>query len=180
MPHIVIDNGLPGIRGLLVQYPGTGAALSGLAETLLRSGQSPLTRGERELIAAYVSHLNRTRFCAESHSAFAAVQLDGGAVVVGAVLADVASAPVPSLLKALLGIAAEVQAQAAPVCGEAIAAARAEGATDAHIHDTVLISAAFAMFNRYVSALATEVPRDPAYYDVMADVIVEEGYEAVL
>ncbi|MFE0645646.1 carboxymuconolactone decarboxylase family protein [Streptomyces sp. NPDC058877] len=180
MPHIEIANDLPGISGLMAQRPDTGKVLSAVVETLLRSGPSPLSRGERELIAAYVSHLNRTDFCADSHGAFAAAQLDGGAELVDAVRADVATASVSPLLKALLGVAAEVQAKAAPVTDEAIAAARAAGATDTHLHDTVLIAAAFSMFNRYVNGLATDVPADPAFYDVAAELIVEHGYGAAL
>ncbi|MFB7300505.1 carboxymuconolactone decarboxylase family protein [Streptomyces rubiginosohelvolus] len=176
MPHIEITNDLPGISGLMVQRPDTASVLNQVAETLLRSGSSPLDRGERELIAAYVSHLNRTPFCAGSHSAFAAAQLDGGQPLVASVLADPGTAEISPLLRALLRVAAEVQEAAAPVSDKAVAAARAEGATDAHIHDTVLIAAAFAMFNRYVSGLATEVPSDPAYYAAGADRIVNHGY----
>ena len=178
MAHITLDNDLPGISGLMAQRPDTGAPLNRLAETLLRSGESPLTRGERELIAAYVSHLNSTPFCARSHSAFAAAQLEGGADVVGAVLADPEGAPVSARLKSLLRVAAEVQAHARPVSDETVRAARAEGATDAHLHDTVLIAAAFCMYNRYVSGLATDAPSDPAYYDITADFIVRHGYGA--
>lgn len=177
MPHIEITHGLPGISGLFAQRPDTAAVLSRLAETLLR-GASPLGRGERELIAAHVSNLNCTAFCSDSHSAFAAAQLDGGAGLVASVLADVDTAPVTPLVRALLKVAAEVQTKAAPVSDEAIAAARAEGATDTHIHDTVLIAAAFAMFNRYVSGLATDVPADPSFYDAAAELIVNHGYEA--
>lgn len=179
MAHITIDNDLPGISGLMAQRPDTGAPLTQLAETLLR-GDSPLTRGERELIAAYVSHLNSTPFCARSHGAFAAAQLEGGADVVGAVLADPEGAPVSALLKSLLRIAAEVRDGARPVSDEAVRAARAEGATDTHLHDTVLIAAAFCMYNRYVSGLATDAALDPAYYDVAADIIVNHGYGAAL
>ncbi|PKW00278.1 uncharacterized peroxidase-related enzyme [Streptomyces sp. 1222.5] len=178
VPHIELTNDLPGISGLFAQRPDTAGVLSQVAETLLRSGSSPLSRGERELIAAYVSNLNCTEFCAGSHSAFAAAQLDGGAELVAAVLADPGTAPISPLLRALLAVAAEVQEKAAPVSDKAVAAARAEGATDAHIHDTVLIAAAFAMFNRYVNGLATEVPSDPAFYDVAAGLIVEHGYGA--
>ena len=178
MPHIELTNDLPGISGLFAQRPDTAGVLSQVAETLLRSGSSPLSRGERELIAAYVSSLNCTDFCAGSHSAFAAAQLEGGAELVAAVLADPGTAPISPLLRSLLAVAAEVQAKAAPVSDKAIEAARAEGATDTHIHDTVLIAAAFAMFNRYVNGLATEVPSDPAFYDVAAELIVEHGYGA--
>jgi alkylhydroperoxidase family enzyme len=62
------------------------------------------------------------------------------------------------------------------VSTEDVEAARAEGATDVEIHDTVLIAAAFSMFNRYVDGLATLTPDDPAEYDEMAHVIVEQGY----
>ena len=54
MPHITMNSGEPGIRGLLRFRPETGRPLSELAEVLLR-GPGPLTRGERELIAAHVS-----------------------------------------------------------------------------------------------------------------------------
>ncbi|OKK14248.1 alkylhydroperoxidase [Streptomyces sp. CB00455] len=175
MPHIEIANDLPGISGLMVQRPDTAAPLNAIANALLR-GESPLSRGERELIAAYVSELNRTRFCSDSHSAFAAAQLEGGRDLVAAVLADPQSAPISPLLRALLRIAAEVQELARPVSDEAVAAARAQGAGDAEIHDTVLIAAAFCMFNRYVNGLATVLPDDASHYTAVAERIVSRGY----
>ena len=59
-----------------------------------------------------------------------------------------------------------------------VAAAREAGATDAEIHDTVLIAAAFCLFNRYVDGLATTLPEDPAGYAAMAELIVSVGYGA--
>lgn len=87
MPHITLANDLPGIRGLMTDRPDTAIPLNDLADTLLR-GPSPLTRGERELIAAYVSELNATRFCADTHGAAAAAQLEGGTALVKAVRHD--------------------------------------------------------------------------------------------
>lgn len=75
-------------------------------------------------------------------------------------------------------MAAEVQGAARPVSDEAIAAARAEGVDDTDLHDTVLIAAAFCMYNRYVSCLATELPKDDAYYQYAARRIVTDGYRA--
>ncbi|MCY0942985.1 carboxymuconolactone decarboxylase family protein [Streptomyces antarcticus] len=175
MPHITIVSDLPGIRGLMSDHPDSAAPLNAVADTLLR-GPSPLPSGERELIATYVSELNRTRFCSDTHGAAAAAQLDGGADLVKAVQHDVDSASLSPLLRALLWIAAEVQAQAAPVSDEAIAAARAEGATDGHLHDTVLIAAAFCMYNRYVSCLATALPAEPGYYEEAGRRITTHGY----
>ncbi|MFD4656631.1 carboxymuconolactone decarboxylase family protein [Kitasatospora sp. NPDC058444] len=175
MPHIAIDNGQPGISGLLALRPDTAAPLGMLADALLRD-PAPMSRGERELVAAYVSRLNGTRFCEGSHSAFAAAQLDGGEELVKAALTDPSSAPLTERMRALLRIAAEVQKQAKPVSREAVAAARAAGAGDTEIHDTVLIAAAFCMYNRYVDALDTDLPEDPGYYAEGAKRIVEAGY----
>jgi uncharacterized peroxidase-related enzyme len=175
MPHIELATGTPGIRGLFQYRPETGRHLQGLVEVLLR-GPSTLARGERELIAAYVSTLNDCRFCASSHSACAAAQLPKGMPLVDQVHADAERAPISPKLKALLRIAAAVRRGGTEVTDEHVAAARAEGATDVEIHDTVLIAAAFCMFNRYVDGLATVTPDDPAAYAQMAKVIVEQGY----
>jgi uncharacterized peroxidase-related enzyme len=177
--HIDLSNDLPGIAGLMAFRPETARPLSALAETLLRADNS-LTRGEREAIAAYVSYLNECRFCERSHSAFAARQLPGGYDVVERIKRGPHDAPVGPRLRALLKIAASVQHSGRAVTEADIEAARAAGATDIEIHDTVLIAAAFCMYNRYVDGLATWAPDAREAYDEMAEVIVEHGYEASL
>jgi uncharacterized peroxidase-related enzyme len=175
MPHIALNSAEPGIRGLLRYRPETARPLSELAEVLLR-GPSTLTRGERELIAAHVSALNDCRYCTSSHSACAAAQLPGGMALVEQVRTDPGTAPVPAKLKALLTIASAVRDSGRAVTAEQVAAARAAGATDVEIHDTVLIAAAFCMFNRYVDGLATTSPDDPAVYAAGAQRLVTQGY----
>ncbi|GLW09377.1 carboxymuconolactone decarboxylase [Microtetraspora sp. NBRC 13810] len=175
MPHIALPDETPGIAGLFAFRPETAGPLTALAETLLR-GPNSLSRGERELIAAYVSSLNACRFCASSHAAFAAAQLPEGRQLVDQVCADPHTAPVSPKLGALLRIAASVQRDGRSVSEDEVAAARKEGATDVEIHDTVLIAAAFCMFNRYVDGLAATVPEDPAAYAAMAERIVTHGY----
>jgi uncharacterized peroxidase-related enzyme len=173
--HIDLGNQIPGIRGLFEYRTDTGAVLSDLGEALLR-GDGTLSRGERELIAAYVSHLNECRYCAGSHGACAAAQLPGGAGQVEATLADPGAAPVSAKLRALLHVAARVQDSGRAVTEQDVAAARAEGATDREIHDAVLIAAAFCMFNRYVDGLAALTPQDPAYYAATGRRLAEHGY----
>jgi uncharacterized peroxidase-related enzyme len=175
MAHIDLGSDLPGITGLFAFRPETARPLCDLAETLLRNDNA-LTRGERELIAAYVSELNACRFCCDSHSAFAAAQLESGAVVVEAVKRDPTTAPVSEKLRALLVIARQVQQSGRAVTPADVAAARAAGASDVEIHDTVLIAAAFCMFNRYVDGLATWAPQDTSAYDAVAERIVTQGY----
>jgi uncharacterized peroxidase-related enzyme len=176
-PHIALDTDEPGIRGLFRFRPETAFPMNQLVEVLL-CGDSTMTRGERELIAAYVSSLNECRFCFYTHAAFAAVRLDEGMTLVREVCADLDTAPVTDKMKALLRIAASVQRGGRSVSDEQVADARAAGATDLEIHDSVLIAAAFCMFNRYVDGLATFAPDDPEVYAERAR--RTEGYVAVL
>ena len=107
MPHIDLPEDVPGIRSAMMFRPETAAPLSQLAEVLLR-GDNTLSRGERELIAAYVSNLNECAFCQTSHSTFAAKQLDGGMELVDQVKRDLDGAPISDKMRALLGIAGKV------------------------------------------------------------------------
>ncbi|GAA0404014.1 carboxymuconolactone decarboxylase [Acrocarpospora corrugata] len=179
MPHITLTSGEPGIRGLFRFRPETARPLNELVESLLRADNT-LSRGERELIAAYVSALNECRYCFSSHAAYAAAQLEGGMALVEQVRADVGAAPISVKMKALLAIAASVQQGGLNVTEKLVAAARETGATDVEIHDTVLIAAAFCMFNRYVDGLATIAPDDPDSYAVRAERIVSIGYLGLL
>jgi len=174
--HIELGNDGPGIRGLLAYRPESARPITELCEMLLR-GDNTLSRGERELIAAYVSRLNECDFCANSHGVCAALQLPGGAEQVGQVLSGAPGGePVSGKLSALLDIAGLVQLGGRMVTEESVAKARAAGATDVEIHDTVLIAAAFCMLNRYVDGLAAPTPGDPAQYAAMGDRLVREGY----
>jgi uncharacterized peroxidase-related enzyme len=179
MPHIDLGSHAPGILGLFEYRPETVRPLSGLAEILLR-GPSILSRGERELIESYVSALNECSFCTNSHAAFAADQLPGGMTLVDQVRADPGNAPITPKLLALLRIAAAVQSGGKNVSEGNVAAAREAGATDLEIHDTVLIAAAFCMYNRYVDGMSTAVAEDLADYAAVAEVIVNAGYTAGL
>lgn len=178
MPHIDLPEGVPGIIGPMMFRPETAKPMNELVEVLLRddNSQNSLSRGERELIAAYVSKLNQTVFCEKAHSAFAALQLDEDWELVESVKKDPETADVSPKLKALLTIAGKVQRSGLDVTEADIAAARAEGATDVELHDTVLIAAAFCMYNRYVDGLATWAPEDHEMYVANGRNIVENGY----
>jgi glutamate synthase domain-containing protein 2 len=79
-------------------------------------------------------------------------------------------------LKALLVIASKVQRGGKHVTAEDVAHARSLGATDVEIHDTVLIAAAFCMYNRYVDGLATVQPRDERMYRERGKLVARDGY----
>ena len=168
MAHIKVDENIPGIRSLVLFRPETGKPLYDLAQVLLR-GPSPLSEAERELIAAYVSHRNECMFCMSSHAAAARCLYGPDKNLVDEVLHDMQQSGVSDKIKALLQIAGKVQVLGKEVTPQDVAAARALGADDREIHDTVLIAAAFSMFNRYVDGLASFTPTDPAVYEAMGE-----------
>lgn len=177
MAYIQVPEDLPGIRGLLAFRPETAKPLSELADTLLHRPNS-LSRGERELIAAYVSHLNDCAYCHTSHAAIAACHLQDETLVTS-VMTSPERANVSRKLKALLALAGKVQQGGRAVRPEDIDRARQAEATDAEIHDTVLIAAAFCMFNRYVDGLGTWTLGDPEGYRERARFVATHGYSAV-
>jgi uncharacterized peroxidase-related enzyme len=175
MPHIALPEGLPGITGGFAFRPETAKPMRELAHVLLH-GPSTLTGGERELIATYVSSQNDCYFCQTSHGAAAAAHLGKDAGLVEKVKSDFLQSPVSDKLKALLLIASQVQKGGKQVTAESVEAARQQGATDLEIHDTVLIAAAFCMYNRYVDGLDTWQPQDPAMYSGMGEHLATHGY----
>ena len=63
-------------------------------------------------------------------------------------------------------------------CSADFGIACSNGATDREIHDTVLIAAAFCMYNRYVDGLGTWTPREETVYDEIGHRRAERGYVA--
>jgi uncharacterized peroxidase-related enzyme len=178
MPHIQLPPDLPGIRGAMAFRPETARPLNALVEILLQ-GENTLTRGERELIATYVSSRNCTQYCHSIHGAIAAAHLGGNEALVKQVKTNFLEAEISPKLKALLAIAGKVQQDGKLVTSGDAEAARRAGATDVEIHDTVLIAAAFCMYNRYVDGLGTVQPDDEAFYRERGKRVAREGYVKV-
>src|SRR5678815_2498988 len=176
MAHIDLKNELPGIRGPMAFRPQTAKPLNALAEILLRDDNNTLTRGERELIGAYVSSLNDCFFCQNVHGAMAQYYMNCDMQFIDEIKRDYQSTNISEKLKALLSIAASVQKSGKNVTPDQIENAKELGATDKEIHDTVLIAAAFCMFNRYVDGLNTWAPQDRQVYVDRAKMRAEEGY----
>jgi uncharacterized peroxidase-related enzyme len=178
MAHIALEKGVPGIVSAFGFRPETAKPMRELAEILLR-GPNSLTSAEREAIAAFVSNGNECRFCQLSHSA-AAAEHRGGCEAdykwIEEVKANPDAADVSPKLRALLRIADKVREGGKKVTTADIASARKQGATDTEIHDTVLIAAAFSMYNRYVDGLATFQPEGMAAYKPMGKRMANEGY----
>jgi uncharacterized peroxidase-related enzyme len=157
--------------------PETAQPINELVNVLLR-GPHSLSPGERELIATAVSSDNECRYCQTIHGAVAAHHLNGNEALVAQVKADARHAPISEKLKALLAIASQTAQGGKHVTADAVAHARAHGATDLEIHDTILIAAVFCMCNRYVDGLATSAPDDADFYRQRAAIVAANGYAA--
>jgi uncharacterized peroxidase-related enzyme len=176
MAHIELNNDQPGIRGPMTYSPETARPMNELAEILLRSENNSLTKGERELIGTYVSYLNDCFFCQSVHGAMAGHYMACDIEQIEAFKRDYEHSDLSDKMKSLLAIAGAVQKGGKHVTKAQVERAKLNGATDKEIHDTVLIAAAFCMFNRYVDGLGTDAPRDTAFYVNRAPVRAEIGY----
>lgn len=174
--HITLPEGVPGIIGPMMAYPETAKILNELAEKILVQDSPTFSKAEREMVAGYVSYLNQCVFCSESHGAVADFHFDRPGLS-RKVWENLESSSLPEKLKALLKIAASVQKTPARVDADTMENARKLGASDSDIHDTVLIAAAFCMFNRYVDGLNTLTPpRGHGAYQEMGRMLGERGY----
>lgn len=176
MAHIDLNNDLPGIRGPMAYRPETAKPLNELAEILLRDDNNTLSRGDRELIGAYVSYLNDCFFCQNVHGAMAQHYMQCDMHFIDSIKQDFTTAAISGKMKSLLAIAAAVQKGGRYVTAALIEQAKEQEATDREIHDTVLIAAAFCMFNRYVDGLGTFAPPDRQLYINRAPQRAAEGY----
>lgn len=175
MPYIKTPDDVPGIRGLMNFRPDAALALNQLVQVLLVDDAS-MSRSERELIASFVSNKNECTFCMRTHGAIAAHLPGCDDEKVKAVWSDYNTAPISDKMRALLKIADKVRINGKQVTLDDINNARDYGATDMDIHDTVLIAAAFCMFNRYVDGLGATTPNDPASYELVGEQRAREGY----
>lgn len=176
MAFIDLQNELPGIRGPMIYRPETGTILNELAEVLLHDDDNTLSRGDREMIGAYTSYLNDCFFCQNVHGAMAQHYYECNMQFIDDIKKDFLSADISDKLKSLLTIAGSVQKGGRNVTAVQIEEAKKLGATDREIHDTVLIAAAFCMYNRYVDGLNTWAPTDRQVYVDRAPMRAREGY----
>jgi uncharacterized peroxidase-related enzyme len=175
---VPLKEGLPGIRGPMVFSPETSNPLGELVQVLL-TGPHSLTPAEREMIATYVSSQNDCYYCQTCHGSTAAQHLGGSDSdyeLIAQIKQNYEATPISAKMKALLAIAGKVQRGGKHVTAEDIERARQQEATDKEIHDTVLIAAAFCMFNRYVDGLGTWQPTDPEIYREIGQQTSQLGY----
>jgi uncharacterized peroxidase-related enzyme len=157
-------------------FPASAAPLLELHEALMR-GPSPLSAGERELIAAYVSALNACAYCAGVHGATAAAfGLDVG--FLQSMTEDLEAAPVDAKLRPLLRVVAKLTrtpSRMAPQHAEAVLAA---GWPEQALYDAVAICALYSYMNRLVEGLGIRAEAD--YVAAAGQRLHDSGYAAMI
>lgn len=133
---------------LFAQFPATIAPLLEFHDRLLR-GPSDLSRGERELIAAYVSGLNSCAFCLGAHQIYAkAFGIDPA--LIDALLEDPETAPIEPRLRPLLAYARQLTDEPSRITEGHASAVYDAGWSEGALFDAIQTCALFNFMNRIV------------------------------
>ncbi len=153
-------------------FPETSKPLIEFHEALLR-GPSPFTAAERELIAAYVSGLNRCRYCHGVHTA-TAERLGVPQGAVQRLVESIDAAPVPNKMKPILRYAQKLTREPNGITKIDADAVLAAGWDETALYHTVAVTALFNFMNRLVEGLGIEL--DPAYVKPASQRLADRGY----
>jgi uncharacterized peroxidase-related enzyme len=157
-------------------FPQTSAPLVEFHEALLRA-PSPFTAAERELIAAYVSGLNRCDYCHGVHTA-AAERMGVQAGLVAQLVRDGELVDVEPKLRPVLALARKLTLSPASVTKADADALSAAGWDDSAVYYAVAVTALFNLMNRLVEGLGIEL--EPSYVQPAAQRLAESGYLPLL
>jgi uncharacterized peroxidase-related enzyme len=153
-------------------FPETSAPLIEFHEVLLR-GPSPLTEGERELIAAYVSALNNCRYCYGVHAATAELLGTSKAAISGAIN-DIGSSAIDEKIKPVLRYVLKLTRQPNSLTQADADSVFAVGWTDEALYYAVAVTALFNFMNRLVEGMGIEL--DPSYVKPASERLAKSGY----
>lgn len=176
MSHLPSLGPRPSLLEVFKRFPETSRPLIEFHEVLLR-GPSPFSEAERELIAAYVSGLNRCRYCHGVHTA-TAERLGVRPGAVGELLGRAEFADVPEAMRPVLRLAEKLTAEPASISAADAEAVLAAGWAETAIYHAVAVTALFNFMNRLVEGLGIE--HDSAYTEEASRRLAAHGYKPLL
>jgi len=165
-----------GVRDILKLNPAAGKALIEYHEAVLR-GPSPLSEGERELIAAYVSGLNACHYCHGVHKV-TAEQFGIAPGLLEELLDDPSAAQISPKLKPLLAYAKKLTLTPAKMTQADADAVFAAGWDERALHDAVSVIALFNFMNRMLDGHGIE--GNDELYRRRGQALKDEGYSPLL
>lgn len=173
MPRIrsLPDN--PTLMDLRAKYGDLLELLRPYGQQLMR-GPSPLTPGERELIAAYTSATNACRYCHGVH-ALVAQGFGIDQVVLDKLWTNIGTAPVNERMKPLLAYARKLTEQPSRITDADAEAVYAVGWNEEALVHTIAVCAYFNQMNRLVEGAG--IVGSPESYTANAEALVARGYQ---
>ena len=157
-------------------FPATSTPLIEFHEVLLR-GPSPFSAAERELIAAFVSGLNRCEYCHGVHTA-TAERLGVEAGLLPRIVQSGELDGVDAKLQPVLALARKLTLAPGSVTKADAEAVAAAGWSDAALYYAVAVTALFNLMNRLVEGLGIEL--EPSYVAPAAERLADRGYLPLL
>lgn len=149
-----------------------GARMKELTHEAMR-GPSAWSVGDRELMAAYVSEMNRCPFCVRAHSATASrAYQDRG--MVAAALADLDTAPIAEPLRATLRMLGKLTSEGQVRAGDMHAVLSA-GVSSQQMEDALAVCFAFNTTDRLANAFGFEVLSREGF-EAGAKYLLKRGY----
>ena len=148
----------PHLGHVFARFPKGVLTLCKLHDEILR-GESELSIGERELIAAVTSATNACNFCYDAHRRAAAV-FDVDVDLVDALVTDFDNAPVDPKLRPMLAYAIKLTRAPAQVTEADSAAVLGAGWSEEALMDAIWVIGIFNLMNRMVEG--SGVVRQPA------------------
>ena len=146
---------------LFAYRPAMTQHLQNFTQEVMR-GESPLSVGLRELIAAYTSYLNECEFCTKAHAAVAA-ELLGSEELVWAALRDPEQADLKDEEKALLRFVRQITKDLSGISEKDVQAVRDAGWSDEAIFYAITVCALFNLYNRWVGASGVHAISDEGH-----------------
>lgn len=153
---------VPNVLRTMALRPGHLVAWWGYIQELM-TGDSGLTKAQREMIAVVVSAQNRCHYCVVSHSA-ALRKLTDDPAFADQIATNYRYAPLKQAERAMLDYALKLTTDSASCAEEDVDALREAGWSDEDILDIAQVAAMFNFTNRLASGLGW-VP-NPEYFSL--------------
>jgi len=176
MSHLSFARNFQGLAEVFLRDPDRYAPLLQFVEAVM-TGESELTKAEREMIAAHVSKLNGCDFCVGAHSwTLAAMDIDPRliAAIAGHGEIDSVDEPFRPMLRFAGKLTQSLEAVGQGDIDELLAAGWSEQA----IEDAINVAALFNYVNRLVDAVGIE--GSEGYFKQLGVSLASQGYTPLL
>ena len=145
---------------------GAEKPLVQLIQFLMRNEDSPLSIGQRELLAAFISGLNECTYCEGSHNV-CAIHFGVNPGLLKELLDDIKTADYDEDFKPILQYVKKLTLAPAKMTQEDIDPVLNAGWSERALYDAIMICGLFNMINRYVDGVG--LTTHPELFDKAAD-----------